>query len=359
METQEQLIQRIWSALAMVDDPDLKKDLVSLGMIKDLRLEGRKLSFKVELTTPACPMKDMIHNACINAIKHLVDSSLELEVEMTSRVSSLRGNPDVLPGVKNIIAVGSGKGGVGKSTITVNLAFELARSGAKVGILDADIYGPSVPMMLGLQGRQLEMQGSVMIPQEAFGIKVMSIGFLVDPDQPVVWRGPMVSSAIKQFIRDVSWGELDYLLVDMPPGTGDVHITIAQNIPLTGAILVSTPQQVAVADCRKALAMFQIEGVKVQVLGLVENMAWFSPMDAPDKKYFIFGEGGVDALAEHSGVPVLGRIPLETGFREKGDDGLGAWEWEHGLSKSFFELAAETARRVSIANQALVELSQN
>lgn len=359
MDAQKELITRIWAALSQVDDPDLKKDLVTLGMIKDLKLEGKQLSFKVELTTPACPMKDMIQNACMNAIKHLVDPTLEVEIEMTARVSSLRGNPDILPSVKNIIAVGSGKGGVGKSTITVNLAFELARSGAKVGILDADIYGPSVPMMLGLQGRQLEMNGSVMIPQEVFGMKVMSIGFLVDPDQPVVWRGPMVSSAIKQFIRDVQWGELDYLLVDMPPGTGDVHITIAQNIPLTGAILVSTPQEVAVADCRKALAMFQIEGVKVPILGLVENMAWFTPEDAPDKKYFIFGTGGVDALAERFGVPVLGRIPLEVGFREKGDDGLGAWEWEHGLSRAFYELAAETARRVSIANQSAMELSQN
>lgn len=359
MDPKEELIKRIWAALSQVDDPDLKKDLVTLGMVKDLVLDGNKLSFKVELTTPACPMKDMIHNACINAIKHLVDPKLEVSVEMTARVSSLRGNPDILPGVKNIIAVGSGKGGVGKSTITVQLAFELARSGAKVGILDADIYGPSVPMMFGLQGKQLDMQGSVMIPQEAFGIKVMSIGFLVDPDQPVVWRGPMVSSAIKQFIKDVRWGELDYLLVDMPPGTGDVHITIAQNIPLTGAILVSTPQEVAVADCRKALAMFRIEGVKVPVLGLVENMAWFTPEDAPEKKYYLFGTGGVDALASSFGVPVLGRIPLEQKTREKGDDGLGAWEWEHGHSEAFAALAAETARIVSISNQMAIGLSQN
>lgn len=343
------LKQKILAALAHVEDPDLKKDLVSLGMIKQLNIEGKKVSFQLELTTPACPMKDMLHNACVNAVKHLVDQSLEVEVEVTSRITSLRNQPEIMPGVKNIIAVGSGKGGVGKSTVAVQMAKELHKMGAKVGILDADLYGPSVPIILGLTKQGVQMKGEKMMPVSADGIKLMSIAFLIPPEQAVVWRGPMVSSAIRQFIKDVEWGELDYLLVDMPPGTGDVQITIAQNVPLTGALMVTTPQEVAVADCRKALSMFRMDGVKVPLLGLIENMAWFSPAEAVDKKYHIFGRGGAERLAGQFEIPVLGRIPIELPNEDDAAIGIRTEK----VAKAFEDAGAALVRRIAVLNSEL------
>lgn len=255
--TQEQILQ----ALSQVQEPDLGKDLVTLNMVKDIVIDGNKVSFTVVLTTPACPLKDMIRGACENAVKILVDKNAEVTVNFTANVNSNRKDSKAaLPGVKNIIAVGSGKGGVGKSTVSINLALALARGGAKVGIMDADIYGPSIPIMLGIKGERPMMQDvdgkGMIVPIDVMGLKAMSIGLLIDDRQAVVWRGPMASSALKQFVTDVLWGELDYLIIDLPPGTGDIHLTMVQTIPVTGAVIVTTPQEVALADAKKAIMMF-------------------------------------------------------------------------------------------------------
>lgn len=348
----------ILSALSNVDDPDLHKDIVQLGMVKNIVIDGKKVSFTVELTTPACPMKEEIKRACITAVKHLVDKEAEVEVEMSARVSSIRTQQEaLLPGVKNIIAVCSGKGGVGKSTVSVNLALGLAATGAKVGIMDADIYGPSIPVMLGLKDAQpkvVERDGKpMMIPLEAHGIKALSIGFLVDDSQAVVWRGPMVSSALRQFVTDCIWGELDYLIIDLPPGTGDIHLTLVQTVPVTGAVIVTTPQEVALADARKAAAMFMMPNINVPIIGIVENMAWFTPEELPNNKYFIFGSGGGDIMAEETKSAVLARIPLVQGIREGGDSGKPAILRSDipVLTDAFGELINNTARFISIRNE--------
>ena len=291
--------QQVLKALAYVDDPDLKRDLVSLNMVEDVRINGKTVAFKLVLTTPACPLKEDIKNACITAIKHFVDKEAQVEVEITSRVSTRRNaDEQLLPGVKNIIVVASGKGGVGKSTVAVNLAVGLAKKGAKVGLMDADIHGPSIPIMLGLQNEQPQITKPSgggkpqMIPSEKYGIKTLSIGFLSKPEQAIVWRGPMVSSALRQFVSDTQWGELDYMVIDLPPGTGDVHLTLAQTVPITAAIVVTTPQAVAQADVVKAISMFQMPQINVPILGIVENMSYFSPPELPNKKYYLFGKGG-------------------------------------------------------------------
>jgi ATP-binding protein involved in chromosome partitioning len=257
----------------------------------------------------------------------LVDREAEIDINMSARVSSNRKDrKDVLPGVKNIIAVASGKGGVGKSTVAVNLALGLAQDGAKVGLMDADIYGPSIPIMLGLRDerpKMTEVNGKGMIvPIEKYGIKAMSIGVLIDEKQAVIWRGPMASSALKQFVSDVLWGDLDYLVIDLPPGTGDVHLTIAQTIPVTGAVIVSTPQLVAAADARKAVMMFKQENINIPVLGVIENMAYFTPEELPENKYYLFGKGGAAKMAEQFEIPFLGEIPIVQGIREGGDTGI-------------------------------------
>lgn len=348
--------EAVLKALGNVDDPDLGKDIVSLGMVKDLVVEGNNISFTVELTTPACPMKEMIEKACINAIRMLVDKEANINILMSSRVNSNRKDrKDVLPGVKNIIAVASGKGGVGKSTLAVNLALSLAAEGAAVGLMDADIYGPSIPMMLGIRDerpKMTEVNGKGMIvPIERYGIKTMSIGLLIDEKQAVIWRGPMASSALRQFVTDVLWGELDYLIIDLPPGTGDVHLTIAQTIPVTGAVIVSTPQAVAAADARKAIMMFKQANINIPVLGVVENMAYFTPAELPDNKYYIFGKGGAAKMAEQFELPFLGEIPLVQSIREGGDSGIPAAVDDASVaSDKFLELSRAVARNVSIRN---------
>ncbi len=286
--------QQVLDALRHVEDPDLKQDLVTLNMIRDLKIDGQHVSFTVVLTTPACPMKDMIHNACVNAVKTLVDKDAEVDVTMTAQVQEDKKNAaNRVSGIKNIIAVASGKGGVGKSTVAANLAVALKNSGAKVGLLDADIYGPSVPTLFGLEGEQPkvhEQDGKqFMEPLEVDGLQLISLGFLVPPGQSVIWRGPMASKALQQLLVDTLWDELDYLVVDLPPGTGDIHITIVQQFPLTGAVVVTTPQNVALSDVRKAIGMFVAQQINVPVLGLVENMAWFETADVPGKKYHLFG----------------------------------------------------------------------
>lgn len=347
--------EQVLAALRNVEDPDFKKDLVTLNMIKDLTIQDKKISFTLELTTPACPMKDMLKNACFNAIKHFVDKEAEITINITSRVTKPVDTTQ-LKDIKNIILVSSGKGGVGKSTVASNLAVTLAADGAKVGLIDADIYGPSVPTMFGLVGakpsaRETEDGKTLILPIEKFGIKLLSLGFFADPDQPVPWRGPMASNAVKQLFNDADWGELDYLIVDLPPGTGDIHITITQSFPIAGAVIVTTPQQVALADTRKGLAMFKMPGINIPVLGVIENMAYFTPAELPDNKYYIFGKDGGKALAASFEVPLLGEIPLIQGITEGGDSGIPiALDKASAMSVAFSEIAGRIAQQISINN---------
>ncbi len=350
--------EAVLKALGNVDDPDLGKDLVTLNMVKDIEIDGNNVSFTVVLTTPACPMKEMIEKACINAVKMLVSKDAEVKVHMTSNVNSNRkDNLALLPNVKNIIAVASGKGGVGKSTVSVNLALALAEEGAKVGLLDADIYGPSIPIMLGMRDerpKMIDLEGNgkgKIVPIEKYGVKAMSIGLLVDEKQAVVWRGPIASSALKQFITDVHWGDLDYLVIDLPPGTGDVHLTLVQAVPVTGAVIVSTPQAVAAADAKKAIMMFKQPQINIPILGVVENMAYFTPEELPDNKYYLFGKGGAQAMAEQFELPFLGEVPLVQSIREGGDKGAPAVMDKLNPSREIFlNLARNVARNVSMRN---------
>ncbi|MBK7433541.1 MAG: Mrp/NBP35 family ATP-binding protein [Chitinophagaceae bacterium] len=346
----------ILKALSNVQEPDLGKDLVTLNMVKDIHIEGNKVSFTVVLTTPACPLKDMIMNACINAIRILVNKEAEVTVNFTSNTSSNRQDgKTVLAGVKNIIAVVSGKGGVGKSTVSANLALALAEGGAKVGLMDADIYGPSQHIMFGVRGERplmKEVDGKGMIvPIEKFGIKMMSIGLLIDEKQAVIWRGPMVSSAIRQFVTEVDWGELDYLVIDMPPGTGDIHLTVVQTVPVTGVIVVTTPQTVALADAKKGIAMFGQAQLKVPVIGLVENMSYFTPAELPENKYYIFGKDGGKNLAEEFDIPFLGQIPIVESIREGGDMGVPAMAGQDEITrKAFIDFASNAVRGIAMRN---------
>lgn len=344
----------ILKALSTVDDPDLRRDLVSLNMIKDIKVDPKKVSFTVVLTTPACPLKEKIRKDCEDAVRQVVGPSTEIDIFMTSSVTTLRDNAPLLPGVKNIIAIASGKGGVGKSTVTSNLAVALAKSGAKVGLIDADIYGPSIPTMFNCEREQplvKQVNGkNTIIPIEQYGVKLISIGFLAPPDSAIVWRGPMASSALKQFFSDAEWGDLDYLLIDLPPGTSDIHLTLVQTVPVTGAVIVTTPQKVALADANKGLAMFRQSQINVRVLGVVENMAYFTPEELPDNKYYIFGKDGGMNLAEKYNVPLLGQIPLVQGIRESGDSGLPAVMKDGPVADAFMTLAEALARQIAIRN---------
>lgn len=346
----------VLKALSNVQEPDLGKDLVTLNMVRDINIEGRNVSFTVVLTTPACPLKDLIKNACINAIRLMLDKEANVDVHFTSSTTTIRSDKGaVLPDVKNIIAVVSGKGGVGKSTVAANLALALSKGGAKVGLMDADIYGPSVPIMFGVRGERpmmTQINGKGMIvPLDRYGIKLMSIGLLVDEKNAVVWRGPMASSAIKQFVTDVFWGELDYLVIDMPPGTGDIHLTLMQAVPVTGVVIVTTPQDVALADAKKGIAMFAQAQLNVPIIGLVENMSYFSPAELPGSKYFIFGKDGGKRLAEEYDLPFLGQIPLVQSIREGGDVGVPVLMTDEDVTKhAFLEFAGNVARSTSMRN---------
>jgi ATP-binding protein involved in chromosome partitioning len=348
--------EKVLEALSTVQEPDLGKDLVTLNMVKDIEIEGNYVSFTVILTTPACPLKDMIKNACVNAVKTMVNKDAVVKINFTSDTSSKRtDNKAILPKVKNIIAVVSGKGGVGKSTVAANLALAISQCGAKVGLMDADIYGPSVPIMFGVRGERpmmMEIEGKGMIiPLERYGIKLISIGLLVDEKSAVVWRGPMASSAIKQFVTDVFWDELDYLVVDMPPGTGDIHLTLIQTVPVTGAVIVTTPQDVALADAKKGIAMFGQAQINVPIIGLVENMSYFTPAELPDNKYYIFGKEGGKRLADEYEIPFLGQIPLVQSIREGGDQGIPVMMSDDAISKKAFEeFAADVVRSIAMRN---------
>jgi ATP-binding protein involved in chromosome partitioning len=349
--TKEQVLE----ALKHVEDPDLKKDLVTLGMIKDLEVEGIDINFTVVLTTPACPMKELIHKNCVNAILKYIDAGANVNVKMTSDVTTQKKNGPMLPNVKNIIGVASGKGGVGKSTVASNLALALVKLGASVGLVDADIYGPSQTIMFDVSNKKpltREIDGKIkIIPVESYGVKLLSIGFFVDTSQALVWRGPMASKAAVQLFQDAEWGELDYLIIDLPPGTGDIHLTLVGAVPLTGVVIVSTPQLVALADAKKGVGMFQLPQINVPVLGIVENMAYFSPPDQPDKKYYIFGKDGAKKLAEELNVPLLGEIPLVQSICEAGDVGRPAVMQDNTLqATAYMEMASKVAQQVSIQN---------
>lgn len=347
--------EKILQALSTVIEPDLKRDLVSLNMIQDVEAGINQVSFTVVLTTPACPLKEMIRKDCENAIHAHFGNEIQVAIKMTADVTTNRSNTPLLPGVKNIIAISSGKGGVGKSTVTANLAVALKNAGAKVGIIDADISGPSIPLMFGAEDVQpmiAQKDGKNLIsPILQYGIKMISIGFLTDPTSAVVWRGPMASQALRQFFGDVDWGDLDYLLIDLPPGTSDIHLTLVQTVPVTGAVIVTTPQKVALADVTKGLAMFKQPQINVPILGLIENMAYFTPEELPNNKYYIFGKDGGKQLAEKYEIPLLGQIPLIQGIREGGDEGRPiAIDKESLLAISFTEAAQNLAQQVAIRN---------
>jgi len=347
----------IYKALSNVQEPDLGKDLVTLNMVRDVVINGNQVSFTVVLTTPACPMKDMINGACVNAVKLLVNKEAIVTVNFTAQTTTKRKDEGkVLPKVKNIIAVVSGKGGVGKSTVAANLALAFAQSGASVGLMDADIYGPSVPIMFGVRGERpmmKEVDGKgIIVPLEKYGLKLMSIGLLVDEKNAVVWRGPMASSAIRQFVTEVDWGELDYLVIDMPPGTGDIHLTLMQTVPVTGVVIVTTPQDVALADAKKGIAMFGQAQINVPIIGLVENMSYFTPEELPNNKYYLFGKEGGKKLADEYDLTFLGQIPIVQSIREGGDKGIPAMLGDDGIAKTAFEnFAANTVRNIAIRNQ--------
>jgi ATP-binding protein involved in chromosome partitioning len=340
--------QVVLDALRQIKDPDLHKDIVTLGFIKDLNIQGGNVSFRIVLTTPACPVKDQMEGAARELVS-AVPGVETVSVKMDAEVPKGRGLGEkvTVEGVRNIVAVSSGKGGVGKSTVAVNVAVSLAMNGARVGLMDADVYGPNVPIMLGVSDRQPEVDVNKLVPIEAHGVRVMSMAFLQPGDKPMIVRGPILHGLVKQFLSDVKWGELDYLIVDMPPGTGDVQLSLAQLVPVQGAVLVTTPQNVAVADVRRALRMF--ETVAVPVLGIVENMSYFV---APDTgtQYNIFGEGGGQRLAETYHVPFLGAVPLGIEVREGGDRGVPVVvsQPESPQAQAFRRVAEEVARQVSI-----------
>lgn len=345
----------ILEVLRPVQDPELQKSLVELNMIRDVAVDGGKVSFSLILTTPACPLKEFIVEECENAVKTLpgVES---VEVEVGAETPQQKSLPDRqgIDGVKNIIAVSSGKGGVGKSTVAVNIAVALAQSGATVGLIDADIYGPNAPTMLGLADAKVLVQDGadgkqVLDPAFNHGVKLVSMGFLIDKDQPVIWRGPMLNGIIRQFLYQVTWGELDYLIVDMPPGTGDAQLTLAQAVPMAGAVIVTTPQNVALQDARRGLRMFQ--QLNVPVLGIVENMSYFIPPDLPDRQYDIFGSDGGKNTADELGLPLLGGVPLEIDVREGGDRGLPIVlnDPESASAKALVAIAQQVAARASVA----------
>jgi ATP-binding protein involved in chromosome partitioning len=340
----------VLEALKVVRDPDLNRDIVSLGFIKELAIDGGRVAFTIELTTPACPVKDQMRDQARAAVMQLPGVST-VDVKMSARVREAVGSDgprQSIPGVKNVIAVGAGKGGVGKTTVAVNLAIALAKCGSKVGIIDADIYGPNVPIMLGLK-TQLGTDGQKIIPAEKYGLQVISMGFLTQDDAPIIWRGPMLHGALQQFFREVRWVDLDYLVVDLPPGTGDVALTLSQTVPVAGALVVTTPQQVSLADSRRAVAMYK--KLNIPPLGIIENMSYFVCRTCGTEAD-IFGHGGGEEMAAALGLPFVGRIPIYQPIREGSDAGVPLMisEPESPAGRAFMAAAERVAAQVSIAS---------
>lgn len=349
--------QRIVEALYTVNDPSSGKDLIKAKMVEQLQVEGNNVNFNLILPSLNNPNKQNLIFECVGAVKAIYPAA-EVNVHVVAKTPTSQASTSPISQVKNIIAVASGKGGVGKSTVATNLALGLKQLGAKVGLVDVDLYGPSIPTMLGLQGqrpRVVDVGGQPKItPLSAFDMQVMSIGFIIEPQQAVVLRGPRLAGIVKQFFNDVLWEELDYLIVDLPPGTGDVQLTLVQTVPVTGAVMVTTPQEVAIADAIKAMNMFLLPSVNVPILGVVENMSWFTPEDMPDKKYHLFGEGGGKELAKMSNSMLLGQVPIVQGIREGGDRGKPIVTDQHEIvAKSFLDIAKNVAAQVSVRNEML------
>jgi ATP-binding protein involved in chromosome partitioning len=345
-------------ALANVIDPTTGKDILSVHMVEGLEVDGNNVNFKLVLPNMNTEFKSEMNFACIGEIQKIYPSA-NVNVHMMSKTPQAEGPaPNGMPQVKNIIAVASGKGGVGKSTVSVNLALGLKELGAKVGLIDADLYGPSIPTMMGLKNQRPKIQEiygkAKIVPLEAYGIPVISIGFIIEPEQAVVLRGPRLAAIVKQFVQDVVWEPLDYLIVDLPPGTGDIQLTLVQTVPVTGAVLVTTPQEVALADAVKAMNMFRLPNINVPILGVVENMSWFTPEELPDNKYYIFGQGGGKKLAQGSESMLLGQVPMVQGIRESGDEGKPIiLKGESDSRKAFLQIAENTARQTAVRNEML------
>jgi ATP-binding protein involved in chromosome partitioning len=351
--TQEDVL----AALRTVQDPDLHKDIVTLGFVKDVRIEGGQVDFTIELTTPACPVRDEMKAEAERKVGALAGVR-SARATMTANVRARGGfGRQAVPGIRNILAVGAGKGGVGKSTTAVNLAVALQRTGARVGLMDADVYGPNIPQMLGIQGQPDVSPEKRMVPPEAYGIRVISMGMLLDPDQPVIWRGPMLHGAVQQFMREVEWGELDYLVVDLPPGTGDVALSMAQSVPVAGALVVTTPQGVSVSDVRKAVAMFR--QLNIPLLGVMENMSYFACPHCGERTE-IFGHGGGARMAEDLGIPFLGEVPIDTRVRTGGDEGQPIVDAapDAPAARAFVEVAKKVAAQISIQAMRVLRVIQ-
>ncbi|MBI3143378.1 MAG: Mrp/NBP35 family ATP-binding protein [Bacteroidetes bacterium] len=357
-------IHKLKECLSRVIDPDFQNDIISLSMVENLRVAHSTCYLTLVLTTPACPLKEGFKTDIVREITN-VYPELAVEIAFTSRVTTQRSlNQATLGNIKNIVLVSSGKGGVGKSTIACNLAVGLAQKGASVGLLDADIHGPSVPSLMGLEDAKPAMiqEGAKykMVPVERFGVNVLSMGMLVDPKQPVVFRGPMQASALKQLLLDVEWGNLDYLFIDLPPGTGDIHLSLAQQFPVTGAVVVTTPQKISVADTRKSIEMFLNPQTAIHLLGIIENMSWFTPQEHPDERYYLFGSGGGEELAAEYHLPLLAQVPLIAGMPQRADTGTPAvLNRLPSMSGPFVEMVERVAQRIAIANaQVQAEVKQ-
>jgi ATP-binding protein involved in chromosome partitioning len=347
----------VLAVLRTVQDPDLHKDIVTLGFVKDVKIEGGEVDFTIELTTPACPVRDQMKAEAEQKVAALPGVTAA-RAKMTADVKARGGfGRQQVPGVRNIVAVGAGKGGVGKSTTAVNLSVALAAKGARVGLMDADVYGPNLPQMLGVSDQPEVSEDKKMVPPEAHGIKLISMGMLVPPDQPIIWRGPMLHGAVQQFMRDVAWGELDYLVVDLPPGTGDVALSMAQSVPMAGAVVVTTPQGVSVSDVRKAVAMFR--QLNIPVLGVIENMSYFVCGHCQERTD-IFGSGGGRKMAEDLQIPFLGEVPIDTRVRSGGDEGrpIVAAAPDAPAAQAFADLAGRVAAQVSVQNMRVLRVIQ-